>query len=196
MTSIRRNLPIRIALGLTLCAVAATAAQAQFFFQPFSYSYSEQIGPDEERPRFATPRAVSRILSRRGFALVSGLGRRGDQVVVTGVSRRDGTFRFFIDPFEGEVIHAVRLAPPDAETPPPDTARPTQAARGGGGGRAERPAPEPEKPMEPAKPIAAAPEKITADIAPKEAKSTAPGVPGRRAIVPPKAPDAAASAPR
>lgn len=109
-----------LALGLTLAQAlvlgAGGPAQAQFF-QPFGYR--DDMPPvDEERPRFATPRAVSRILARRGFELVSGLGRRGDQVVVTGVSRRDGAFRFFIDPYEGEVIHAVRLGPSPAEGPP------------------------------------------------------------------------------
>lgn len=270
----------RLALGLTLAQAlilsANETAQAQFF-QPFGYSYRSDLLPDdpydEERPRFATPRAVSRILARRGFELVSGLGRRGDQVVVTGVSRRDGTFRFFIDPYEGEVIHAVRLSPPVADAPPPfegpgaeaprDFGRPPpdrpvmrrQARPAGGpvpaGGQppvvplakaSPKPATEAAKPPEPAKPIewakpaeiakppeaakveapkteppkteppkaeapkfeAAKPEAPKTDPA-KSADAKAdgakpapvrPGVPGRRAIVAPEAPDAAAATPR
>jgi hypothetical protein len=118
MASFRRSRAARLTLALALALGAGGAAQAQFFFQPFGGAYRSDLPPpppDDERPRYATPRAVSRILARRGFELVSGLGRRGDQVVVTGVSRRDGTVRFFIDPYEGEVIHAMRLAPPEGD---------------------------------------------------------------------------------
>jgi hypothetical protein len=149
MASLRLNPARRLALGLTLAQAltlcASDMAQAQFFFQPFGYSYRNDFPPDdpydEERPRFATPRAVSRILARRGFELVSGLGRRGDQVVVTGVSRREGTFRFFIDPYEGEVIHAVRLSPPSADTPPLFEEPPTGEPRDLGGRSPDRPGP-------------------------------------------------------
>ncbi|MBL1256167.1 hypothetical protein [Methylocystis sp. Sn-Cys] len=114
-----------LALGLALaCGIGADAATAQFFFRPFAYSWSYQPPPDDEdfgEPRFASRGAVARILAREGFQLVGPLGRRGDQIVATGVSRREGETRFFIDPFEGAILHAVRLGPPPAaERPRPD----------------------------------------------------------------------------
>ncbi len=88
-------------------------AQAQFFFEPFFRGGRYDL-PPEEAPRYASRRAVARILARAGYELVGPLGRRGDQIVATGVSRRDGATRFFIDPYEGAILHAMRLEAPMA----------------------------------------------------------------------------------
>jgi hypothetical protein len=113
-----------MALGLALaCAAGAEAAMAQVFFQPFVHTFRYDLPPDDDdfddRPRFASRRAVARILAREGFQLVGPLGRRGEQIVATGVSRREGETRFFIDPFDGVILHAVSLGPP-----PPEPDRP------------------------------------------------------------------------
>ncbi|WP_330084763.1 hypothetical protein [Methylocystis iwaonis] len=125
MSSTRPKWGTPLALGLALaCGFGADAATAQFFFRPFAYSWQYQPPLDDEdfgEPRFASRGAVARILAREGFQLVGPLGRRGDQIVATGVSRREGETRFFIDPFEGAILHAVRLGPPPAaERPRPD----------------------------------------------------------------------------
>jgi hypothetical protein len=104
------------ALGLALAAFAAAdAARAQFYFRPFVHTWRYELPPDDDdmddAPRFASRRAAARILAREGYQLVGPLGRRGDQLVATGVSRRDGEARFFIDPYDGVVIHATPLGP-------------------------------------------------------------------------------------
>jgi len=111
----RRSWQAQLALGLALaCGAAPEAAVAQLFFRPFAYTYRYEIPPDDfdEAPRFASRRAVGRILAREGYQLVGPLGQRGEQVIATGVSRREGEMRFFIDPYEGQIIRAIRTAPP------------------------------------------------------------------------------------
>lgn len=122
MSSAWRKWGTPLALGLALAyGGGADAAMAQFFFRPFAYSWQYQLPPEDEdfeAPRFASRRSVARILAREGFQLVGPLGRRGDQIVATGVSRREGETRFFIDPFEGVILHAVRVGPPAAAERP------------------------------------------------------------------------------
>lgn len=100
------------ALLLLGCALAPTitptAAEAQFFFRPYAYSYRQAV-PDDEPAPFGSRRAVAGILAREGYRLVGPLGRRGEQVVATGVSRREGETRFIIDPYEGQILRAIRL---------------------------------------------------------------------------------------
>lgn len=119
MSSAWRNWRTKLAFGLALASMAGDAAMAQFYFRPFAYSYRYELPPDDDDfdgPRYASRRSVARILSREGFQLVGPLGRRGDQIVATGVSRREGETRFFIDPFEGVILHAVSLgSPPPVE---------------------------------------------------------------------------------
>lgn len=116
MSSAWRKWRAPLALGFALvCGLSADAAMAQFYFRPFAYSFRYDLPPDDddfEGPRFASRRAVARILAREGFELVGPLGRRGDQIVATGVSRRQGETRFFIDPFEGVIIRAISLGSP------------------------------------------------------------------------------------
>ncbi|KAF2991732.1 hypothetical protein OGR47_08520 [Methylocystis sp. MJC1] len=125
MSSAWRKWGPPLALGLALAyGIGTDAATAQFFFRPFAYSWQYQLPPEDEdfeAPRFASRGSVARILAREGFQLVGPLGRRGDQIVATGVSRREGETRFFIDPYEGVILHAMRVAPPAAiERPPTD----------------------------------------------------------------------------
>ncbi len=113
MASVWRKGRLPHALGLALASGAAAPATAQFFFRPFYQSWRYELPPDDEDiPRYASRRAVARIMAREGYELVGPLGRRGDQIVATGVSRRAGQARFFIDPYEGEVLHVSRLGPP------------------------------------------------------------------------------------
>ncbi|WP_442753574.1 hypothetical protein ACNHKD_11230 [Methylocystis sp. JAN1] len=127
MSSAWRKWGAPLALGLALACAARDAATAQFYFRPFVQPFRYDLPPpdvedDFDAPRFASRRAVARILAREGFQLVGPLGRRGDQIVATGVSRREGETRFFIDPFEGVILHAVSTgAPPrgdDGFVPP------------------------------------------------------------------------------
>ena len=68
--------------------------------------------PPEDR-RSSPPVAPSpRFSGAPGYQLVGPLGRRGEQIVATGVSRREGDMRFIIDPYEGRILRAVRLGPP------------------------------------------------------------------------------------
>lgn len=116
MSSAWRKWRKALAVGLALACGAAETATAQFFFRPFAYSYRYDLPPDDDNaPRYASRRAVARILAQQGYELAGPLGRRGDQIVAVGVSRRGGEVRFFIDPFEGEIIHALRLEAPPAE---------------------------------------------------------------------------------
>ncbi|MBI1980054.1 MAG: hypothetical protein HYS63_00500 [Methylocystis sp.] len=105
----KAGLPFALALAAS-CAVPQHAF-AQFFFRPFANAFRYQI-PDEGPPAFASRPAVASILGRAGYQLVGPLGRRGDQIVATGVSRRDGEMRFIIDPYAGRILRAVRLGPP------------------------------------------------------------------------------------
>ena len=104
---------VGLPLALTLATSAAVPQQAfaQFFFRPFAYSFNHQI-TDEGPPAFASRPAVASILGRVGFRLVGPLGRRGDQIVATGVNPRDGEMRFIVDPYEGRILRAIRLGPP------------------------------------------------------------------------------------
>jgi len=165
-----------LALGMGLACLAGDAAMAQLYFRPFAYSYRYELPPDDddfEGPRFGSRRAVARILAREGYQLVGPLGRRGDQIVATGVSRREGETRFFIDPFEGVILHAVSMGPPPMADRPPrrddgfipqlggshpvvkeigrDRAPPEEARGNERVRRAARPAPEESAP-EPARP--------------------------------------------
>ncbi|MBM3561836.1 MAG: hypothetical protein FJX48_01505 [Alphaproteobacteria bacterium] len=99
------------ALALAANSVIPQYAFAQFYFRPFAYSYGYQF-PDEGPPAYASRPAVASILGRAGYQLVGPLGHRGDQIVATGVSRRDGEMRFIVDPYEGRILRAVRLGPP------------------------------------------------------------------------------------
>lgn len=127
MSSAWRKWRAPLALGFALvCGIGADAAMAQFYFRPFAYSYRYDLPPPPleddgfDGPRFASRRAVARILAREGFELIGPLGRRGDQLVATGVSPREGEMRFFIDPFEGVIIRAISLGPPlQADRPQP-----------------------------------------------------------------------------
>ncbi|KAF0121306.1 MAG: hypothetical protein FD148_3279, partial [Methylocystaceae bacterium] len=110
MRSFKGKAVLPFALALAASAAVPQHAFAQFFFRPFAYSYRQQIPPEE--PGFASRRAVASILGREGYRLVGPLGRRGDQIVATGVSRREGDMRFIIDPYEGRILRAVRLGPP------------------------------------------------------------------------------------
>jgi hypothetical protein len=118
--------------GLAIAAGGAGPAAAQFFFQPFFQSWRYDLpGTEEEIPQYGSRRAVARILAREGYTLMGPLGRRGDQIVATGVSRRDGETRFFIDPFEGRILAVRRLEPaPEGRLDPEDrTASPPPALR-------------------------------------------------------------------
>lgn len=102
--------PLTLAFAL---ACGAPAAQAQFFFRPFAHGFHYTIPEEEYEPApYASRRAVARILAREGYRLVGGLGHRGEQVVATGVNRREGEMRFYIDPYEGYIIRGVRVGPP------------------------------------------------------------------------------------
>ena len=115
MSHARRNRRVSAVLALALaCGLSPATATAQFFFRPFGYSHHYDLPPEDdyEAPRFGSRAAIARILSREGFRLVGPLGRRGDQVVATGINPREGEMRFFIDPFEGVILHGVAIGPP------------------------------------------------------------------------------------
>lgn len=113
MASVWRNGRLPLAVGLTLAFGTVAPATAQFFFRPYYHTWRYELPPEEDdAPRYASRRAIARIMAREGYELVGPLGRRGDQIVATGVSRRAGQARFFIDPYEGEVLHISRLGPP------------------------------------------------------------------------------------
>ncbi len=200
MSSAWRRRPKAFALALLLACVAAEAATAQFYFQPFFHTWRYDLPPDaEDAPRYASRRAVARILARAGHELVGPLGRRGDQIVATGVNARGSETRFFIDPFEGEIIHALRLGPSTAaertwredgspvgegalrETPLRERSRATAAPI-----EPRRPVPETTSPHAPQTGAAAeldAKQEEKPVTAPKAARSTGSS---HRAIVPPK----------
>lgn len=220
MFSLGRNRRLRLAFGLALACGAAGPACAQFL-QPYFHGYRDDLPPDDdELPRYGSRRAIARILGRAGYALVGPLGRRGDEVVATGVSRRDGQARFFIDPYEGEVLHITRLGPPppqeerlpqdgpetrrppaakSAKIPPADAPKPVEAGK----------APESAKPTEPPKVEAARPPApVSGDSRPepdrmqadKSPAMSAPAISGPAVSAPaksaPKSDAAAASEPR
>ncbi|MCQ4190986.1 hypothetical protein NEI07_15495, partial [Methylocystis sp. NLS-7] len=113
MRSFNGKAVLPFALALAASAAVPQDAVAQFFFRPFANVFRSRI-PDEGPPAYASRPAVASILGRTGFQLVGPLGRRGDQIVATGVSRREGEMRFIIDPYEGRILRAVRLGPPPA----------------------------------------------------------------------------------
>ncbi|GLI93007.1 hypothetical protein [Methylocystis echinoides] len=178
ISSLWRSRRLRLAFGLALACGAAGPASAQFL-QPYFHGYRDDLPPDDdELPRYGSRRAIARILGRAGYALVGPLGRRGDEVVATGVSRRDGQARFFIDPYEGEVLHITRLGPP----PPPDerlpqdgpeTRRPP-AAKSAKIPPADAAAPRPDGPRPDAPRPADAPKPVEAGKAPDSAKPAEP----------------------
>ncbi|MBI1868823.1 MAG: hypothetical protein HYS06_11110 [Methylocystis sp.] len=106
-----------LAPALAVGALAAPQpAAAQFYFRPFAYFYRaiEEPAPDVSPPRMAS------ILRREGFRLDGPLGRRGDQVVATGVDAKGRRMRFIIDPYEGEVLSSRRVEPAFAPEDPHD----------------------------------------------------------------------------
>jgi hypothetical protein len=88
----------------------AESAQAQVYFRPFAYTYSSQQPTVEEPAPYGSYGSVARILAREGYRLVGPLGSRGDQVVATGVDSAGRRMRFFIDPYEGEVLQSRPIA--------------------------------------------------------------------------------------
>ncbi len=110
MRSFKGKAVLPFVLALAASAAVPQHAFAQFFFRPFANIFRARI-PDAGPPAFASRPAVASILGRTGFQLVGPLGRRGDQIVATGVSRREGEMRFIIDPYEGRILRAVRLGP-------------------------------------------------------------------------------------
>lgn len=175
MSSDWRKWGAPLALGLALACGAAETATAQFFFQPFARSWRYDLPPDEDEvPRYASRGAVARILAREGYELVGPLGRRGDQIVATGVSRRGSQTRFFIDPFEGAVINATRLGPPPLADDRPDAgdrAPPQPRQRDTARQRAPR---ESARPAEPARRVAPV---QTVSPRPDAAPASAPAAP-------------------
>ncbi len=125
----KAGLPFALALAATVAI--PQDAFAQFFFRPFANIFRAPI-PSEGPPAYASRPAVASILGRTGFQLVGPLGRRGDQIVATGVSRREGEMRFIIDPYAGRILRAVRLGPP------PRRGAPDAPATAGGPGPAGR----------------------------------------------------------
>ncbi len=121
MTLAWRNFIALLGLGAALiCAAGVTGAKAQYYY-PYAYGYPYAPQPyayddDDDAPRFGSRRAIARILAREGFDLVGPLGRRGDQIVATGVNRRDGRGAFRHRPFRGT-------------DPPGHADRPASAAR-------------------------------------------------------------------
>ncbi|WP_157234940.1 hypothetical protein [Methylosinus sp. LW4] len=120
MTLSRLRPKLLLAIASLAPMAAPTPAAADFFFRPFGYAFHQPI--PEPAPN-ATPRAVAGILGEEGFRLVGGLGRRGDQVVATGVDRRGHYRRFLIDPYEGEILRSWRIGPEEVgpgfvEAPP------------------------------------------------------------------------------
>jgi hypothetical protein len=167
MSSLWRSRRLRLAFGLALACGAAGPASAQFL-QPYFHGYRDDLPPDDdELPHYGSRRAIARIIGRAGYELVGPLGRRGDEVVATGVSRRDGQARFFIDPYEGEVLHITRLGPP----PPPDERLPQEAPE-----TRRAPAAKTAKipPADAAAPRPDAPKPVDAGKAPESAKPAAP----------------------
>jgi hypothetical protein len=104
----------------------AESAQAQFYFRPFAYSYSYHRPMVEEPAPYGSYRSVARILAREGYRLVGPLGNRGDQVVATGVDADGRRVRFFIDPYEGQVLHSRPIASARAYQPSPELVDPPE----------------------------------------------------------------------
>jgi hypothetical protein len=127
MTLSRLRPKLLLAIASLAPMAAPTPAAADFFFRPFGYAFHQPI--PEPAPN-ATPQAIAGILSEEGFRLVGGLGRRGDQVVATGVDRRSHYRRFLIDPYEGEILRSWRIGP---EGGPGFVEAPPAAYRGGPG---------------------------------------------------------------
>ena len=133
MTLSRLRPKVLLAIASLAPIAAATPAAADFFFRPFGYAFHQPI--PEPAPN-ASPRAIAGILEEEGFHLVGALGRRGDQVVATGVDRRGRYRRFLIDPYEGEILRSWRVGPEVVQEAPGYVDAPPAAYRGA-------PAPEP-----------------------------------------------------
>ncbi len=127
MTLSRLRPKLLLALASLAPFAAATPAAADFFFRPFGYAFHQPI--PEPAPN-ASPRAIAGILEEEGFHLVGALGRRGDQVVATGVDRRGRYRRFLIDPYEGEILRSWRVGPEIVHEAPGYVDAPPGAYRG------------------------------------------------------------------
>ncbi|MBG0811560.1 hypothetical protein IY145_19595 [Methylosinus sp. H3A] len=127
MTLSRLRPKVLLALASLAPIAAATPAAADFFFRPFGYAFHRPI---PETAPDASPRAIAEILGEEGFRLVGGLGRRGDQVVATGVDRRGRYRRFLIDPYEGEILKSWRVGPEVVHEAPGFIDAPPAAYRG------------------------------------------------------------------
>ena len=108
LSRLRPRILLAVASLAPFAAAYATPAAADFFFRPFGYAFHR---PMPEPAPYVSPRAIAEILEEEGFRLVGALGRRGDQLVATGVDRRGRYRRFLIDPFEGEILRSWRLGP-------------------------------------------------------------------------------------
>jgi hypothetical protein len=124
----RKRMPAACAAAaLTAAVIAASPAQAQFFFRPFAYTFQQPAPPPAP---YASRAGVARILAREGYRLVGPLGSRGDQIVATGVDSQGRRMRFLVDPYEGQVLHARPIgrarfdeAPGEYGAPPPREAQ-------------------------------------------------------------------------
>ena len=118
---------VLLAIASLAPIVAATPAAADFFFRPFGYAFHQPV--PEPAPN-VSPRSIAGILEEEGFRLIGVLGRRGDQVVATGVDR-DGRYRrFLIDPYEGEILKSWRVGPEVVHEAPGFIDAPPAAYRG------------------------------------------------------------------
>jgi hypothetical protein len=122
LTRLRSKHLIALVSLAPLTAAFAPPAAAEFFFRPFGQVFHQPIVEEDAAPD-VSPRAIASILAEEGFRLVGPLGRRGDQIVVTGVDRRGRQRRFVIDPYEGEILRSWRIEAPIDELPPPAALR-------------------------------------------------------------------------
>ncbi len=140
MSSAWPKWPKPLALGFLLACGAANAATGQFFFQPFFHTWRYELPPnDDDVPRYASRRAVAQILANAGYELVGPLGRRGEQIVATGLSRRDGGMRFYIDPSKAN--SSTPCASPQRRLMHGSGAKTSRCRRAGAGHAKRRPRP-------------------------------------------------------
>ncbi|WP_159727538.1 hypothetical protein [Methylosinus sp. Ce-a6] len=108
LSRLRPRILLAVASLAPFAATYATPAAADFFFRPFGYAFHQPI--PEPAPH-VSPRVIAGILEEEGFRLVGALGRRGDQLVATGVDYRGRYRRFLIDPYEREILRSWRIGP-------------------------------------------------------------------------------------